>query len=99
MNIGCENKHEYSNMITQMTQHQSTKVNNQKQKIEEHIYSFQQSKGITNTQLTRKNHNQSYGGNANKGALNIIMLALIIAFITGFGIGIGYMLYRITIGG
>ena len=44
MNIGCRSKLEYSNIVTQMIQCRSTKNQIQKQKIEEHIASFQYTK-------------------------------------------------------
>ena len=36
-NIGCENKNEYSAVITQMTQHQTTKSEIQKMRIEQNL--------------------------------------------------------------
>lgn len=104
MNIGCETKHEYSNMITQMTQHQSTKTESQKPKIEEHISSFQQTKSGEKTYsqnigqarvLTKDNNNH----NSSSGFTDTLLLVLIVTFVIGIAVGIGYMLYRFGIGG
>lgn len=103
MNIGCETKIEYSNMITQMTQHQSTKQETQKQKLENHITSFQQSKTGKKTysqdmgqvrQLKKENNH-----NSSSGFTYALLLTLIVTFVIGVAVGIGYMLYRINIGG
>ena len=104
MNIGCESKYEYSNMVTQMTQQQSTKKESQKQRIEEHITSFQYSKTGEKTytqgmgqvkQLKKENNNH----NSSSGFTDAILLTLIVTFVIGVTVGIGYMLYRISIGG
>ena len=104
MNIGCETKLEYSSIVAQITQHKTTKSDSQKQQIEQHIDNFSQSKGIISEkgkpyQLTRTNLNQNNADNANRGSVNIVVLTLIMSFIIGFGIGIGYMIYSFTIGG
>lgn len=104
MNIGCESKYEYSNMVTQMTQQQSTKKESQKQRIEEHITSFQYSKTGEKTytqgmgqvkQLKKENNNH----NSSSGFTDALLLTLIVTFVIGVAVGIGYMLYRISIGG
>ena len=106
MNMGCSDKEEYSNTITQITQHKTTKNEQQKSQIESHMASFQESKGITNTygksyQLVKKNPNQNNGNgsNSSKGFVNVVILSLITTFIIGVAVGIGYMLYKFTIGG
>ena len=104
MNIGCETKLEYSSIVAQITQHETTKSDSQKQQIEQHIDNFGQSKGIISEkgkpyQLTRTNSNQNNADNANRGSVNIVVLTLIMSFIIGFGIGIGYMIYSFSIGG
>lgn len=104
MNIGCESKYEYSNMVTQMTQQQSTKKESQKQRIEEHITSFQYSKTGEKTytqgmgqvkQLKKENNNH----NSYSGFTDALLLTLIVTFVIGVAVGFGYMLYRISIGG
>lgn len=105
MNMGCENKSEYSNMVTQITQHKTTTNERQKEQIESHMANFQESKGIVNTygksnQSVKKNLNQNNGNSSNssKGFINIIVLSLITTFIIGVAVGMGYMLYKISIG-
>lgn len=107
MNMGCETKHEYSNMVTQLTQHQSTKKEIQKPKIEEHISSFQQTKSGEKKfsqnkgqvkQLTKTNNNQN-GHSSSSGFTDALLLTLIVTFVVGIAVGIGYMLYRFSIGG
>lgn len=104
MNIGCESKYEYSNMVTQMTQQQSTTKESQKQRIEEHITSFQYSKTGEKTytqgmgqvkQLKKENNNY----NSSSGFTDALLLTLIVTFVIGVAVGVGYMLYRISIGG
>ena len=104
MNMGCSDKQEYSNTITQITQHKTTTNEQQKIQIESHLSSFQESKGISvakdkTYQLTRKNPTQSNISDSNKGFVNVIILSLVVTFVIGFAIGIGYMLYRFTTGG
>lgn len=104
MNIGCESKYEYSNMVTQMTQQQSTKKESQKQRIEEHITSFQYSKtgekaytqGMGQVKQLKKENNNH---NSSSGFTDALLLTLIVTFVIGVAVGIGYMLYRISIGG
>lgn len=104
MNIGCETKHEYSNMVTQMTQHQSTKKESQKPKIEEHISSFQRIKSgektysqyIGQARILTKDDNSH---NSSNGFTDTLLLVLIVTFVIGIAVGIGYMLYRFGIGG
>ncbi len=109
MNIGCENKQEYSNMITQMTQYQSTKKETQKPKIEEHISSFQQTKtgektysqSMGQAKVLKKvnNSHNNHNNNSSSGFTNTLFLTLIVTFAIGIAVGIGYMLYKFNIGG
>ena len=101
MNMGCETKDEYKNFITQMTQYQSTNNKNQKEKIEQNISNYRQSKTEqkNNSQnvdkpkvLKKTNHTSS------SGFVNAINLAIIIVVIIVVGIVIGYILYKSTIG-
>lgn len=108
MTIGCERKEEYSNMMSQMTQHKSTSSEEQKSKIESHISDFQNKKGNTNSyqqvqgqayQLKRVNNNKNGSNNSSNGFVNVVMISLITTFIVGFIAGIVYMLCKIWIGG
>ena len=102
MSMGCENKQEYSNMITQITQHKTAKNEQQKKQIESHVASFQKSKGIAHAnakplRLIKKNPNiTNNGDNSNKGFVNVVLLTLVITFIVGVAIGIGYILYKLN---
>lgn len=103
MKIGCETKIEYSNMITQITQYQSTKLESQKQRIERHITSFQQSKTGKKTYFQetgqikhlKKENNQ----NSTSGFMDALLLTLIVMLVIGMAVSVGYMLYKINIGG
>ncbi len=93
------NLNEYSNMITQMTQQQSTK----KESIEEHIANFQYknwkktyTQGMEHVKQFQKENNNH---NLSSGYTDALLLTLIIAFAIGMAVGIGYMLHRISIGG
>ena len=106
MNIGCETKPEFANMITQMTEHGTTLNETNKGKLEEHITDFQQSKTKANEHISSKE--QSYqlkkvktesSTSSQNGFINALTLSLIITFVVGVAVGIGYMLYRISIGG
>ena len=105
MSMGCKNKQEYSNMITQITQHKTTKNGQQKVQIENHVSNFQESKGVAHTnakplKLIKKNPNiTNNGDNSNKGFVNVVALIIVLIFIIGVAVGIGYMLYRFGIGG
>lgn len=102
MNLGCKTKQEYLNIVTQMTQYNTTKKAEQKRKIEEHISSFWQSKTGKKTHF--KNMKSAYqlksaNNNSSTGFIDIVILSLIVTFIIGIVVGIGYMLYKYNIGG
>ena len=107
MNMGCENKEEYSGVVTQMTQHQSTKSDTQKAQIEQNISSFQQAKveqkansqSIDKPKVLKKTNNNQSNHTSSSGFANTITLALIVTFVIGIAVGIGYMLYKSAIGG
>ena len=106
MNIGCETKEEFTNMTTQITQHNTTKNESRKPQIESHVANFSKSKGNTNTTfkqdkgmiLTKKKPTSNQSNNSN-GNISVVLLAILVTFIIGLGVGIGYMLYRFGIGG
>lgn len=106
MNIGCETKSEFSNMMTQITEHGTTKNGSSKSQLEEHITGFQQSKGISNDYSIKKEQsyqlkkvkNDSTTSSSQNGFINAVTLSLIVTFVIGIAVGIGYMLYRISIG-
>ena len=107
MNMGCENREEYSGVVTQMTQHQSTKSDTQKAQIEQNISSFQQAKveqkansqSIDKPKVLKKTNSNQSNHTSSSGFANTITLALIVTFVIGIAVGIGYMLYKSAIGG
>ena len=110
VDIGCETKEEISNISTQITEHNTTNDNEKKNTIEKSISNFQQSKGISNShtetkgqayQLKRINNsnNGNNNNNSNHGFVNVLTLSLVVTFIIGVCVGIGYMLYKFTIAG
>lgn len=103
MDMGCETKMEYSNMITQMTQYQSTKDVSQKQLLESNINGFKQSKQgqkyysqeyVQERKKEKKNDNNFSSGFANSIFIIVIVLLLIIG-----AIFIGCILHKTSIGG
>ena len=106
-NIGCESKEDYSSVVTQMTQHQSTKSQTQKSQIEQNISTFQQLKGeqkansqsINKPKALKKTNNNQSNHTSSSGFTNTMTLALIVTFVIGIAVGIGYILYKSTIGG
>ena len=106
IDMGCERKEEIANISTQITEHNCTNNESKKAKIEQNISSFQQSKGMSSGlsetkgqtyQLKRTNNNNN--NNSNNGFINVVTLSLIVTFVVGIAVGIGYMLYKISIGG
>ena len=91
-NIGCENKNEYSAVITQMTQHQTTKSEIQKMRIEQNLSSFQSSKNeqknnsqsIDKPKVMKKTNNNPKNNTSSSGFANIITLSLIVSFVNYF---------------
>ena len=107
INMGCETKEEISNISTQITEYNTTNNNQKKITIEQSISSFQQSKGMSNGytetmgqvyQLKRTNSNNN-NNNLSNGFGNVLSLTLIVTFIIGVSVGIGYMLFKLSIGG
>ena len=104
MNIKCQNKQEFVNMTTQMTEHSSTTKETHKTKIESQITEFQATKGITNTMVNTKNptlvrKQNPNNHNNNSGFANTLTIILVVTFVVGFVAGITYMLCRFLIGG
>ena len=103
MDMGCETKMEYSNMITQMTQYQSAKDVSQKQLLESNINEFKQSK------QGQKYYSQDYAqvrkkekkndNNFSSGFANSIFIIIIVLFLIIVAIFIGCILHKMVIGG
>ena len=100
MNIGCESKEEYSTVVTQMTQHQTTKSEMQKMRIEQNLSSFQNSKveqknnspSIDKPKVMKKTNSNQGSNTSSSGFANTITLALIVSFVCGALFMIVYML-------
>lgn len=100
MNIGCESKEEYSTIVTQMTQHQTTKSEMQKMRIEQNLSSFQNSKveqknnspSIDKPKVMKKMNSNQGSNTSSSGFANTITLALIVSFVCGALFMIVYML-------
>lgn len=103
MDMGCETKMEYSNMITQMTQYQSTKEVSQKHLLESNINEFKQSKqgqkyySQDYTQVRKKEKKND--NNFSSGFANSIFIIIIVLFLIIVAIFIGCILHKMGIGG
>ena len=93
---GCKNKEDFKTSITRLTE-EKTKQNGEKSNsiIDNTVNNNKQVKGPV---LVKKMNNDKNNPNGNKGYINIIALSLIITFACGIAVGIGYMLYKISIG-
>ena len=98
MNMGCETKMEYSNMITQITQYQSTKNVSQKQLLESNINEFKQSKYSQEYVQLRKKEKKN-DNNFSSGFANSIFIIIIVLFLIIVAIFIGCILHKTSIGG
>ena len=98
MNMGCETKMEYSNMITQITQYQSTKDVSQKQLLESNINEFKQSKYSQEYVQLRKKEKKN-DNNFSSGFANSIFIIIIVLFLIIVAIFIGCILHKMGIGG
>ena len=105
VNMGCETKAEISNMTTQITEHNTTKKETHKSKIEGQVTVFQERKMNPNGLQMQNGYqrvlkpNQNSESNSSKGFINTLVLSLVVTLVIGIAIGIGYMLYRFKIGG
>lgn len=98
VNMGCDNKNEIKNVSTQIIEYNASKNPDKKNLASRNISNFKESKNIkTNTskgpvlKLTKPS-GSSNTRPSNKGAVNIIMISLIVVFVIGIIIGICYML-------
>lgn len=103
--MGCQSKAEIKNTVIQLTEGKTTKKEEVRNTMANNIQRTHQiNNGISVNQQTKgpvlvKTNNNTSGSNGNKGFINAITLALIITFVCGIAVGIGYMLYKISIGG
>lgn len=102
--IGCQSKHDFKTITTQLTEGKTTKNPEKQNTIATKLHTFQATNSPTNNKeqakgpiLVKKPTNNS-GSNGNQGYINTITLALIITFVFGIAVGIGYMIYKMNIG-
>ena len=104
VDMSCQNKQDFKTVTTQITERKTTKSNERRNEIANDLQTIkstssqtirkEQTKGPV---LVKKTNNSSIS-NGNKGYINAITLILIIIFVCGIAVGIGYMLYKISIG-
>ena len=103
--MGCQSKAEIKNTVIQLTEGKTTKKEEVKNTMANNIQRTHQiNNGMSVNQQTKgpvlvKTNNNTSGTIGNKGFINAITLTLIITFVCGIAVGIGYMLYKISIGG
>ena len=103
--MGCQSKAEIKNTVIQLTEGKTTKKEEVRNTMTNNIQRTHQiNNGMSVNQQTKgpvlvKTNNNTSGTNGNKGFINAITLTLIITFVCGIAVGIGYMLYKISIGG
>ena len=98
--IGCESREEYSTVVTQMTQQQTTRSESQKLVLEHQLSSFQESKAeqkttsqsIDKPKVMQKTNNNQGSNTSSSGFTNTITLALIFSFVCGILFMLFYML-------
>lgn len=99
--MGCKTKTEVVTTVSQITEANTTKKESTKEKMQECVIRTMQMNQGQQLQydkskpLVKQNNNNSN----NAGFTNVISLALMVTFVCGFLAGIGYMIYKITIGG
>ena len=97
--LGCQTKSEIINTVVQLTELKTTKSEETKNTITNNIQRMQQvNNGLVNPQSDGPVLVKTNNTNGNKGFIDVISLTLIITFICGVAVGIGYMLYKISIG-
>lgn len=103
--MGCQSKAEIKNTVIQLTEGKTTNKEEVKNTMANNIQRTHQiNNGMSVNQQTKgpvlvKTNNNTSGTSGNKGFINAITLTLIITFVCGIAVGIGYMLYKISIGG
>lgn len=94
--IGCKSKHDVISTVSKITEANSTKKESTKEKL---IANIEQTKQISQE---KQQHDNSKGNNTatnNNGFTNTNSLILIITFICGIIICIGYIVYKNTLHG
>lgn len=98
--MGCKTKTEVVTTVSQITEANTTKKESTKGKMQECVGRTMQMNQGQQLQhdkpktLVKQNNNSN-----NAGFTNVISLALMATFVCGFIAGVGYMVYKIMIGG
>ncbi len=97
LEIGCDKKEEYVNVVTQLTELRTTQDISKKQAIEQDLSSFKQSKNESKVnqaeptksgQLIKKNNSSN---NPNGGFANVLTISLLIAVICAIAVVMVYL--------
>lgn len=92
--IGCKSKHDVISTVSKITEANSTKKESTKEKL---IASIEQTKQISQEKQQHDNSNGNNTATNNNGFTNTNSLILIITFICGIIICIGYIVYKNTL--
>mgnify|MGYP004623347427 CR=1 FL=1 len=105
-NLGCQKQGEFVNVITQMTEYQTTTDQTKKATISSRLESFQNSKGKGRSMGETKGYAYQLKKppipkipNINNGFANSSLLALLLTTMITLAVGLGYILAKISIGG
>ena len=99
IDIGCETKYEYANIITLLTQYYTSRTENQKNQIAQSISNFSQVKSNANENVYQLLKSQNNSFKSHKGFIDLATLILLFIVILVFGIIICCMIYMFTGGG
>ena len=96
--IGCETKKDFTSIIQNQTEYNSTKNPNHKEKAEQKVSSFEKGNKPKTSKILKKTNPFINNVNSSKGFTNIVIILLIIAFAMGVAIGVACMIYKNGIG-
>ena len=100
--MGCNTSQEFTDVITQMTEYDSTNKVEHKVDIESQLSKFEESKSNANTLTSTNNLVLTKTPNTsinNNGSANIILIILLVTFAIGFVFGVTYVFCRLWING
>ena len=100
MNMGCENKHDYLSMVGHMIQRHSIEGKNHSEDYasdykEHNFNNYEQSNTKGPVRVLKTGNNDH---NTSSGFINTLLPILIVTFLIGIAVGIGYMLFKFRIG-
>ena len=97
---GATTKSDIMNSIRLITEFKTTKKQSVREKISNNMNNGKQNQETKGAQkVLKSSNNRSSSGNKNNGFANVVILSLIVTFICGIAVGIGYMLYKLSVGG